>query len=73
TRVEQQIAAVSPHVENVICYQYIGLMDDPGSRVPVRVEGAGKLWTDYRRWRKDRVREGNQTMEGNVPRSLGAL
>lgn len=73
TRVEQQIAAVSPHVEKVICYQYFGFMNDPDSRAPVRVEGAGKLWTDYRRWRKDRVREGNRTMEGNAHGRLGAL
>ncbi|HHV55999.1 MAG TPA: DUF4434 domain-containing protein [Firmicutes bacterium] len=53
-RVERQIAAVSPHVEKVICYQYFGLMNDPDSRAPARVEGAEKLWADYRRWRKDK-------------------
>ncbi|WP_052200547.1 DUF4434 domain-containing protein [Terriglobus sp. TAA 43] len=51
-RVLQQMTAVSPYVDEILIYQYIGLVNKPGTKaVAGRGPAATKFYDDYRRWR----------------------
>ena len=47
-RLSKQIAEISPHVEKLLCYMYLGMMSKPGSDVFVGREDAGRYYTEYR-------------------------
>jgi hypothetical protein len=49
-RVEQQLTAVSPYVDTVLVYQYLGMMNRPGSKVHAGHEASTRLYGDYARW-----------------------
>ncbi|MGH9450773.1 MAG: DUF4434 domain-containing protein [Terriglobia bacterium] len=49
-RVRKQLAAVSPWVEEVLVYQYQGMMNKPGSRAFAGPPDSVKLYTDYVSW-----------------------
>jgi hypothetical protein len=49
-RVLRQFQAVSPFVENILVYQYLGLMNKPGSAAFAGIPESVDLYTDYRRW-----------------------
>lgn len=51
-RLLTQLEDVSPFVENILIYQYIGLMSKPGSTVSTGHPRAEKLYTDYTNWLK---------------------
>lgn len=51
-RVRQQIEAVTPFVDQILVYQYLGMMNKPGSKVMAGNADSVKLYTDYRNWRK---------------------
>ncbi|MDP4206194.1 MAG: DUF4434 domain-containing protein [Bacteroidota bacterium] len=51
-RIIQQMEDISPFVENILVYQYLGIMDKPGSVAPVGHQNSGKLYTDYTSWLK---------------------
>ncbi|MBV9085514.1 MAG: DUF4434 domain-containing protein [Acidobacteriaceae bacterium] len=49
-RVLRQLEAVSPWVDTVLVYQYLGLMNKPGSAAFAGPPESTKLYTDYVRW-----------------------
>lgn len=61
-RVRAQLEAVSPYVDQILIYQYQGLMNRPGSRAFAGHPDSMKLYTDYRAWlRSDRRPQGLAT------------
>jgi hypothetical protein len=52
-RVRQQLEAVAPFVDQVLIYQYQGLMNKPGSRAFAGPPDSGRLYTDYVHWLKE--------------------
>lgn len=55
SRVEKQLAAVSPYVDNTLVYQYQGMMNKPGSGAFAGHPSSVKLYSDYMVWRKNNV------------------
>jgi hypothetical protein len=54
-RVLRQLEAVSPYVEHILCYQYVGLMNRPGtSAFAGHRESTEKLYADYLKWLNNR-------------------
>ncbi len=53
SRVEKQLAAVSPYVDVILVYQYLGMMSKPDGQGWAGHETAGKLYSDYVNWLKD--------------------
>ena len=51
-RVERQLEAVSPYVDTVLIYQYLGLMNKPGSEAFAGTEESVRLYRDYADWRR---------------------
>jgi hypothetical protein len=49
-RVERQLAAVSPFVDNILIYQYLGMMSKPGSTAAAGHPDAQTLYRDYAHW-----------------------
>lgn len=52
SRVEKQIAALSPFVDRILAYQYQGIMSPPGSRIAVGHPDSAKLYAEYEQWLK---------------------
>jgi hypothetical protein len=50
-RVQKQLEAVSPWVDQILVYQYLGLMNKPGSKAFAGSPASTRLYTDYQRWR----------------------
>jgi len=46
-RLAGQIANISPYVEKMLCYMYLGMMSKPNSDVFVGREDAGRYYTEY--------------------------
>lgn len=46
-RIERQLASISSYVETVLCYQYMGLMNRPGTRAFCGHPDSLKLYEDY--------------------------
>jgi hypothetical protein len=53
-RVQRQMEAVSPWVDEILVYQYLGLMNKPGSKAFAGSPQSAKLYSDYADWRKSR-------------------
>jgi hypothetical protein len=53
-RVLKQITNVSPYVEQILCYQYEGMMNKPGTTAFAGHKASEKLYTDYVNWLKKR-------------------
>ena len=49
-RILKQMEDISPFVENILVYQYLGIMNKPGSIASVGHPNSGKLYTDYMNW-----------------------
>jgi len=49
-RILKQMEDISPFVENILVYQYLGIMDKPGSIAAVGHPNSGKLYNDYLNW-----------------------
>jgi hypothetical protein len=55
-RVKEQLEAVSPFVDEILIYQYQGLMNKPGSQAFAGHPDSTKLHTDYVNWRRENCR-----------------
>jgi len=53
-RVLTQLEDISPFVENILVYQYLGMMNQPGSKAFAGHKDSGKLYTDYLNWLKNK-------------------
>lgn len=51
-RVLKQMEDISPFVERITIYQYVGIINKPGSKASVGHPDSTKLYTDYRKWYK---------------------
>lgn len=49
-RIQQQLSIVSKYVDKVLCYQYLGMMNKPGSPVHAGDASSTQLYTDYTGW-----------------------
>jgi len=49
-RVQQQLKAVSPWVDEVLVYQYLGLMNKPGTAAFAGSPQSTRLYSDYAAW-----------------------
>lgn len=54
SRVLRQLEAVSPWVESILVYQYLGLMNKPGSTAFAGPPESAKLYADYSNWLSER-------------------
>ncbi|RJP32345.1 MAG: DUF4434 domain-containing protein [Candidatus Omnitrophota bacterium] len=52
SRIQNQLAAISPHVDTILVYQYQGMMNKPGSSAFAGHPDSTKLYDDYRNWLK---------------------
>lgn len=50
-RVVRQLEAVSPWVDQILVYQYLGMMNAPGTPAFAGSPASRTLFTDYQRWR----------------------
>lgn len=50
-RVERQLEAVSPYVDTVLIYQYLGMMNKPGAAAFAGAEQSAQLYRHYAVWR----------------------
>lgn len=53
-RILKQLEAVSPWVDEVLVYQYQGMMNRPGSAAFAGCPASTRLYTDYTDWLRDR-------------------
>jgi len=49
-RLERQLEAVSPYVDEILIYQYQGLLSKPGTKAPAGPPDAQRLYRQYRNW-----------------------
>jgi len=49
-RIQRQLEAVSPWVDRILVYQYLGMMNKPGSSAFAGCPASTKLYSDYRNW-----------------------
>ena len=55
-RVLRQLEAVSPWVDKILVYQYLGLMNQPGTTAFAGAPASTKLYNDYSEWLRARRR-----------------
>ncbi len=55
SRVQKQLEAVAPWVDEILVYQYLGMMNQPGTAALAGGDRSLRLYQDYRHWR-DQVR-----------------
>lgn len=51
-RVQRQLGAIAPHVEKLLCYQYLGMMNPPNSPVFAGHPSSVELYKRYKEWVK---------------------
>ena len=51
-RIRTQLEDISPYVEHILIYQYLGMMNRPDSPAFAGHPDSGKLYTDYMNWMK---------------------
>lgn len=49
-RIIHQMENISPFVDRILCYQYIGLMNKPGTDIIAGPQETTKLYNDYVKW-----------------------
>ena len=49
-RILKQMEDISPFVDNILVYQYMGIMNKPGSIATVGHPSSDKLYSDYKNW-----------------------
>ena len=49
-RVRRQLEAMAPHVEKLLCYQYLGMMNPPHSPVFAGHPSSARLYREYKEW-----------------------
>jgi len=47
TRIKKQIESISPYVDEILCYQYLGMMNKPGTSAYCGHPDSIKLYEDY--------------------------
>ncbi|GIP38998.1 twin-arginine translocation pathway signal protein [Paenibacillus sp. J31TS4] len=52
-RIQRQLEIVSPYVDKVLCYQYLGMMNKPGSPVHAGSAESVALYEDYTAYMKE--------------------
>ena len=52
SRIEQQIQAVSPYVDKILCYAYPGLLYRPGSVASYGGSEPARLYGEYESWKE---------------------
>ncbi|PUZ29281.1 DUF4434 domain-containing protein [Chitinophaga parva] len=50
TRILKQMEDLSPFVDKILCYQYIGIMNKPGSTAFAGVKETTRLYNQYKKW-----------------------
>lgn len=50
TRILRQMEDLSPFVDKILCYQYIGIMNKPGSTAFAGTKDTVRLYSQYKRW-----------------------
>ncbi len=53
-RVARQLEAVSPWVDKILVYQYLGMMNQPGTTAFAGSPASTRLYADYQNWLKSR-------------------
>ena len=53
-RIVRQLEAVSPWVDKILVYQYLGMMNQPGTTAFAGSPASTRLYTDYQNWLKSR-------------------
>lgn len=54
-RIQRQLEAVSPWVDEILVYQYQGMMNAPGSSAFAGPPASTKLYSDYMGWHRNRI------------------
>jgi hypothetical protein len=67
SRVQRQLAAVSPYVEEILVYQYQGMMNKPGSPAFCGTPASTQLYSAYVDWLKRRKADAGM---GNLPEGV---
>lgn len=49
-RILKQMEDISPYVERILCYQYIGVMNKPGTDIIAGTKESTRLYRDYTKW-----------------------
>jgi len=49
-RIQKQLEDISPYVEHILIYQYLGMMNRPDSQAFAGHPNSGKLYSDYMTW-----------------------
>lgn len=53
SRIQGQLAALSPYVDTVLIYQYQGMMNSPDSKAFAGSPNSTDLYKDYQKWRQE--------------------
>lgn len=54
-RIERQIKSISPYVEEILMYQYLGMFNKPGTTAFCGHPGSTELYNDYTAWLKNNL------------------
>lgn len=49
-RILRQMEDISPYVDRILCYQYIGVMNKPNTDIIAGSDASTRLYEDYRKW-----------------------